>query len=132
MEQIIVFLVTHFLTALLRYFTLKNGGFVFIITLYFSTHMVCIYRHLCMHYCAVFRRIYNDLASTDSDLKQFQQHANALTQIQLAAAQAQLQQQQPPPTEAAPPATQSMDTQQILQQTVSVCSSSPLLILSFI
>lgn len=85
-----------------------------------------------MHYCAVFRRIYNDLASTDSDLKQFQQHANALTQIQLAAAQAQLQQQQPPPTEAAPPATQSMDTQQILQQTVSVCSSSPLLILSFI
>jgi len=64
------------------------------------------------------RRIYNDLASTDSDLKQFQQHTNALTQIQLAAAQAQLQQQQQP-AEAAPPSSQPMDTQQILQQTVS-------------
>ncbi|XP_065897474.1 cyclic AMP-dependent transcription factor ATF-1-like isoform X2 [Dysidea avara] len=65
-----------------------------------------------------FRRIYNDLASTDSDLKQFQQHANALTQIQLAAAQAQLQQQ----AEATPPSSQPMDTQQILQQTLQLQS----------
>lgn len=67
-----------------------------------------------------FRRIYNDLASTDSDLKQFQQHANALSQIQLAAAQAQLQQQQQQqPALETTPSSQPMDTQQILQQTVS-------------
>ena len=66
------------------------------------------------------RRIYNDLASTDSDLKQFQQHANALSQIQLAAAQAQLQQQQQQqPAVETTPSSQPMDTQQILQQTVS-------------
>lgn len=66
------------------------------------------------------RRIYNDLASTDSDLKQFQQHANALSQIQLAAAQAQLQQQQQQPAVETTPSSQPMDTQQILQQTVSL------------
>lgn len=69
------------------------------------------------------RRIYNDLASTDSDLKHFQQHANALSQIQLAAAQAQLQQQQQQPTVETTPSSQPMDTQQILQQTVSLLVS---------
>ena len=59
------------------------------------------------------------MASTDSDLKHFQQHANALSQIQLAAAQAQLQQQQQQPSVETTPSSQPMDTQQILQQTVS-------------
>ena len=88
-------------------------------------------------FCITFRRIYNDLASTDSDLKQFQQHANALSQIQLAAAQAQLQQQQQqqqpqqPAVETAP-SSQPMDTQQILQQTVSyiVLSNNPYMCLN--
>ena len=75
------------------------------------------------------------MASTDSDLKHFQQHANALSQIQLAAAQAQLQQQQQQPAVETTPSSQPMDTQQILQQTVSsqvlclpiaICTNNPI------